>query len=134
MDCAGPGMPVPGPPTTTEGAQRMKRIEAVIRASKVEDVRQALEDLGHHGLTIAEVKGQGVQGGIGQRWRGEEYHVDYLPKVCVVAVVHDHEAQEVVDAVATAARTGRIGDGKIFISTIDEVVRVRTGESGAGTL
>jgi nitrogen regulatory protein P-II 1 len=112
----------------------MKRIEAIIRPEKLEAVKQALADLGHEGLTVAEVKGHGIQGGVAQQWRGEDYHVDLLPKVSVIAVVHDHESQDAVEAISAAARTGKMGDGKIFVSTVDEVVRIRTGETGAGTL
>jgi nitrogen regulatory protein P-II 1 len=112
----------------------VKRIEAIIRPDRLEAVKLALHDLGHVGLTVSEVRGHGIQGGIAQQWRGEEYHVDLLPKVSVVAVVHDHEAQDAVDAISVAARTGKMGDGKIFVSAVEEVVRIRTGETGPGTL
>jgi nitrogen regulatory protein P-II 1 len=112
----------------------MKRIEAIIRPDKIEDVKEALAVLGHSGLTVSDVKGHGVQGGITQQWRGNDYCVDMIPKVSVVVVVHDHELQDAVDSIMCAARTGRIGDGKIFVSTIDEAIRIRTGESGAGSL
>jgi nitrogen regulatory protein P-II 1 len=112
----------------------MKRIEAIVRPDKLEAVKLALHDLGHIGVTVSDVKGHGVQGGVAQQWRGEDYHVDLLPKVSVVAVVHDHEAQDAVEAISAAARTGRMGDGKIFVSPVEEVIRIRTGETGAGTL
>jgi nitrogen regulatory protein P-II 1 len=112
----------------------MKRIEAIIRPEKVEDVKIALADLGHEGVTVIEVKGHGVQGGVTQQWRGEDYHVELLPKVSITAVVHDHEVDEAVEVIASAARTGRMGDGKIFVSNIEEVIRIRTGETGSETL
>jgi nitrogen regulatory protein PII len=112
----------------------MKRIEAIVRPDKVEDVKAALLELGHHGVTVTEVKGHGIQDGVAQQWRGEEYRVDLLPKASVVAVVHDHEAKDASEAIIAAARTGRIGDGKIFITSVDEVIRIRTGEAGPGTL
>jgi len=108
----------------------MKRIEAIIRPERVEAVKEALVDLGHHGLTICEVKGHGIQKGITQQWRGEEYVIDLLPKVSVMAVVHDHEVSDCIEGISRAARTNRIGDGKIFVSPIEEVIRIRTSESG----
>lgn len=112
----------------------MKRVEAVVRPDRVEDVMRALRDLGHHGVTVWEVRGHGLQDGVAQQWRGAEYRVDLLPKASVVAVVHDHEARDAAEAIAAAARTGLLGDGKIFISPVDEVIRIRTGETGSGTL
>lgn len=112
----------------------MQRIEAIVRPERVEAVKEALVQLGHNGLTVSEVKGHGIQKGITQQWRGEEYVIDLLPKVSVVAVVQDHEVQDVLDTVIHAARTDRIGDGKIFVSEIQNVVRIRTGESGAEAL
>jgi len=109
----------------------MKRIEAIFRPERLEDVKEALVGLGHAGLTVVEVKGHGIQKGITQQWRGQEYSIDLLPKILVMAVVHDHEVQDVIEAVSAAARTGMIGDGKIFISPVEEVVRIRTGEIGA---
>lgn len=108
----------------------MKRIEAIIRPDRLDAVKDALVSLGHHGLTVCEVKGHGIQKGITQQWRGEEYVIDLLPKVSVVAVVNDHEVVDCLAAISQAARTDRIGDGKIFVSTVDEVVRIRTGETG----
>ena len=112
----------------------MKRIEAIVRPESVEAIKDALASLGHAGLTIAEVKGHGIQQGITQQWRGEEYQVDLLPKVSVMTVVHDHEVRDVIDAIVKVARTDRIGDGKIFVSPVEQVIRVRTGESGPDAL
>jgi len=112
----------------------MKRVEAIVRPERLDAVKDAIIGLGHKGLTIAEVKGHGTQGGISQHWRGAEYVIDLLPKVSVVAVVHDHEVQDLVNAIVKVARTDRIGDGKIFVSTIEEVIRVRTGETGPEAL
>ncbi len=108
----------------------MKKIEAVFRPDRLEAVKGALLGLGHAGLTVLEAKGHGIQKGITQRWRGQEYNVDLLPKTYVMVVVHDHEVRDVLDAISAAARTGMIGDGKIFVSEIQEVVRIRTGEAG----
>ena len=108
----------------------MKRVEAIVRPEKVDDVKQALIALGHAGLTVTEVKGHGIQKGVTQQWRGQEYTIDLLPKVSVVAVVNDHEVSDVVASIAAAAKTDRIGDGKIFVSPIEQVVRIRTGECG----
>ncbi len=112
----------------------MKRIEAIVRPERLEAVKAALVDLGHKGLTVLEVKGHGTQKGITQQWRGEEYVIDLLPKISVVAVVHDHEVKDVVDTISQVARTDRIGDGKIFVSPVEEVIRIRTGEVGAAAL
>lgn len=112
----------------------MKRIEAIIRPDKLEEVKAALVAAGHAGLTVTEVKGHGIQKGVTQHWRGQEYTIDLLPKVSVVAVVNDHEAADVIEAVADAARTDRIGDGKIFVSSVEQVIRIRTGESGTEAL
>lgn len=112
----------------------MKRVEAIIRPERLDAVKEAVLALGHKGLTVTEVKGHGTQGGISQHWRGSEYVIDLLPKVSLVAVVNDHEVKDLVDAVVKEARTDRIGDGKIFISTVEEVIRVRTGEQGPGAL
>lgn len=109
----------------------MKRIEAIIRPERLETVKEALVELGHHGLTVYDVKGHGIQKGITQQWRGEEYVIDLLPKVSVMAVVHDHEVSDCVDAIVRAGRTNRLGDGKIFVTSVEEVIRIRTGEAGA---
>lgn len=112
----------------------MKRVEAIIRPERLEAAKDALVALGHKGLTVTEVKGHGAQKGIVQQWRGEEYVIDLLPKVSLIAVVHDHEVQDVTDVLVKVARTGRIGDGKIFISPVEQVIRVRTGETGPEAL
>jgi nitrogen regulatory protein P-II 1 len=112
----------------------MQRIDAIVRPERLEAVKEALVQLGHHGLTVYEVKGHGIQKGITQQWRGEEYVIDLLPKIQVTAVVHDHEVQECVSAIVQAARTDRIGDGKIFVSPVSEAVRIRTGETGPDAL
>jgi nitrogen regulatory protein P-II 1 len=112
----------------------MKRVEAIVRPERMDAVKTALVDLGHRGLTVCEVKGHGTQKGITQQWRGEEYVIDLLPKISITAVVHDHEAQDVIDAIVKAARTDKIGDGKIFVSSVEEAIRIRTGEAGAEAL
>lgn len=112
----------------------MKRIEAIIRPDKVEAVKAALVALGHSGLTVFEGKGHGIQKGITQQWRGETYVIDLLPKVAVVAVVNDDEIRDCIDVICRAARTDRFGDGKIFVTPVENVIRIRTGESGADAL
>jgi nitrogen regulatory protein P-II 1 len=112
----------------------MKRIEAIIRPERLQAVKDALIEVGHSGLTVYDVQGHGTQRGISQQWRGQEYSVDLLPKVSIVVVVHDHELPDVVDVITRVARTDRIGDGKIFVTPIEQVVRVRTGETGAEAL
>lgn len=112
----------------------MKKIEAIVRPEKLTEVKEALVALGHSGLTVSEVKGHGIQKGITQQWRGQEYSIDLLPKVSVMAVVHDHEVQDVIDAIVKAARSDRIGDGKIFVAPVEQVVRIRTGETGPEAL
>jgi nitrogen regulatory protein P-II 1 len=109
----------------------MKRIEAIVRPEKLEAVKEALVALGHAGLTVTEVKGHGIQKGVTQQWRGQEYTIDLLPKVSVVAVVNDGDVDEVIASIVAAAKTDRIGDGKIFVSQVEQVVRIRTGESGS---
>jgi nitrogen regulatory protein P-II 1 len=109
----------------------MKRIEAIVRPEKLEAVKEALVALGHAGLTVTEVKGHGIQKGVTQQWRGQEYTIDLLPKVSVAAVVNDGDVDEVIASIVAAAKTDRIGDGKIFVSQVEQVVRIRTGESGS---
>lgn len=109
----------------------MKKIEIITRNYKLDDVKEALTSLGIKGMTVTEVKGFGRQGGHKEVYRGAEYQVDFVPKVKVDVVIDDELVAEAVDAVAKAARTGQVGDGKIFISPIDDVVRIRTGESGS---
>ena len=109
----------------------MKKIEAIIKPFKIDDAKQALAEIGIQGMTITEVKGFGRQKGHTELYRGAEYVVDFLPKIKVEIVVGDDMADKVVEAVSGAANTGRIGDGKIFVQAVDEVIRIRTGERGA---
>lgn len=108
----------------------MKKIEALIRPEKVKAVRQALEAAGCPGLTLIQVDGHGNQRGTVQKILGEEYRVGIIPKTKIEVVVHDSDARTIIDAIAAAARTGTVGDGKIFVSSIEEAVRIRTGENG----
>jgi nitrogen regulatory protein P-II 1 len=109
----------------------MKKIEAVIKPFKLDEVKEALQDLGVQGMTVMEAKGYGRQKGHTELYRGAEYVVDFLPKIKIEMVVPDDQANAVVDAICAAARTGRIGDGKIFVTDIADVIRIRTGETGA---
>ena len=106
----------------------VKKIEAVIKPFKLDEVKEALHEVGVSGITVTEAKGFGRQKGHTELYRGAEYVVDFLPKVRLEVVVDDDQADRVVEAIANAARTGRIGDGKIFVSTIEGAVRIRTGE------
>jgi len=106
----------------------MKMIQAIIRPTKVEDVKNALDEAGYTSLTSIEVKGRGRQKGITQMWRGEEYKVDMLPKVKVEIVVQDEKEDEVAELIRKAAYTGNIGDGKIFVLPVEKTIRIRTGE------
>ena len=108
----------------------MKQITAILKPFKLEEVREALADVGVTGLTVTEVKGFGRQKGHTELYRGAEYVVDFLPKIKVEVVVEDSQLEPALEAITNAARTGRIGDGKIFVSEITEVVRIRTGETG----
>jgi nitrogen regulatory protein P-II 2 len=108
----------------------MKLVTAIIKPFKLDDVRQALADVGVKGITVTEVKGFGRQRGHTELYRGAEYVVDFLPKVKVEIAVHDDLVEQVVEAVTNTARTGKIGDGKIFVTQLDQVIRIRTGETG----
>ena len=108
----------------------MKKIIAIIRPNKLEDVKQALEEIGCHGLTIKDVKGRGRQLGITESYRGQDYNVDLLPKTEIEIVTKDEEVEEIVKSIVETGKTGNIGDGKIFISNVEDVVRIRTGERG----
>ena len=108
----------------------MKKIEAVIKPFKLDDVKESLTELGVVGMTVTEVRGFGRQKGHTELYRGAEYVVDFLPKVKIEAAVADDLVERAVEAIQKAARTGRIGDGKIFITSIEEVIRIRTGETG----
>ena len=112
----------------------MKKIEAIIKPFKLDEVKDALNQIGLKGITVLEAKGFGRQKGHTELYRGAEYVVDFLPKVKLEVVVDDGLAERVVEAMAAAARTGRIGDGKIFVSTIDEALRIRTGERGSDAI
>ncbi|MBP5855450.1 P-II family nitrogen regulator [Marivibrio halodurans] len=109
----------------------MKKIEAIIKPFKLDEVKEALHDVGIQGITVTEAKGFGRQKGHTELYRGAEYVVDFLPKVKLEIVVEDSLADNAVEAIQNAAKTGRIGDGKIFVSSIEEVIRIRTGETGA---
>lgn len=108
----------------------MKKIEAIIKPFKLDDVREALSDIGVNGLTVTEVKGFGRQKGHTELYRGAEYVVDFLPKIKLELVVADAIVDSAVDAIIKAAHTGKIGDGKIFVSAVEQVIRIRTGETG----
>ncbi len=108
----------------------MKKIEAVIKPFKLDEVKEALHEVGLQGLTVIEAKGFGRQKGHTELYRGAEYVVDFLPKVKIEVLCDDRMAERAVEAIISAARTGRIGDGKIFVTAIEEVVRIRTGERG----
>ena len=108
----------------------MKKIEAIIKPFKLDEVREGLADAGITGLTVTEVKGFGRQRGHTELYRGAEYVVDFLPKTKIELIVGDNDVERVVEAIIKAARTGKIGDGKIFVSAVEQVVRIRTGETG----
>ena len=108
----------------------MKKIEAIIKPFKLDEVKEALQEVGLQGITVIEAKGFGRQKGHTELYRGAEYVVDFLPKVKIEVVLEDHLVESAVEAIIEAARTDRIGDGKIFISTIEEAIRIRTGERG----
>ena len=110
------------------GFRDVKKIEAIIKPFKLDEVKEALHEVGVSGITVTEAKGFGRQKGHTELYRGAEYVVDFLPKVKLEVVVPDGQAERVVEAIANAAQTGRIGDGKIFVSTIDTALRIRTGE------
>ncbi len=112
----------------------MKKIEAIIRHFKLEDVKEALTKINVLGMTVTECKGFGRQKGHKEQYRGAEYTVDFLPKTKLEVVVADDQAQAAIDAIVAGARTGKIGDGKIFVSNLENVVRIRTGESGDGAV
>ena len=112
----------------------MKKIEAIIKPFKLDDVKEALNEIGIQGMTISEVKGYGRQKGHKEMYRGAEYQVDFVPKIKINVIVDEAIAEKVVDTIKKSAKTGKIGDGKIFISTIDEAIRIRTGETGTEAL
>jgi nitrogen regulatory protein P-II 1 len=112
----------------------MKKIEAVVKPFKLDEVREALSELGVTGLTVTEVKGFGRQKGHTELYRGAEYVVDFLPKVKVEVILQDALAERAIEAIVKAARTGKIGDGKIFVTAVEQVVRIRTGERGESAI
>jgi nitrogen regulatory protein P-II 1 len=112
----------------------MKKIEAVIKPFKLDEVKEALQEVGVQGITVVEAKGFGRQKGHTELYRGAEYIVDFLPKVKLELVVNDDMLAKAIEAIKTAAQTGRIGDGKIFVSTVEQVIRIRTGETGSDAI
>jgi len=112
----------------------MKKIEAIIKPFKLEEVKEALAEVGVQGMTVTEVKGFGRQKGHTEIYRGSEYTVDFLPKVKIEVVVDDDQADGVAEAIVKSANTGKIGDGKVFISSVEEAIRIRTGETGSSAV
>ena len=112
----------------------MKQVVAVIKPFKLDEVKEALQQVGVQGLTVSEVKGFGRQKGHTELYRGAEYVVDFLPKIKLEIITRDEDVQKVVDAIQKSAQTGRIGDGKIFVTPVEEVIRIRTGETGASAI
>jgi nitrogen regulatory protein P-II 1 len=112
----------------------MKKIEAIIKPFKLEEVKDALGEIGIEGMTVTEVKGFGRQKGHTEIYRGSEYTVDFLPKIKIELVIADEKLDEAVEAIVKTAKTGKIGDGKVFVSTIDEAVRIRTEEKGVAAV
>jgi nitrogen regulatory protein P-II 1 len=112
----------------------MRKVEAIIKPFKLDEVKEALNEVGIQGITVSEVKGFGRQKGHTELYRGAEYVVDFIPKIKMEIIVSDELAAKVVDVIASSAKTGRIGDGKIFVTPVDDVVRIRTGERGDDAL
>jgi nitrogen regulatory protein P-II 1 len=112
----------------------MQRIEAIVRPERLNHVKVALEEVEHAGMTLTEVRGHGVQRGVTEQWRGRTFAVEYLTKVKIELVVRDSAVDAIVDRIVSAARTGEVGDGKIFISPVGQAIRIRTGESGEEAL
>jgi nitrogen regulatory protein P-II 1 len=112
----------------------MKKIEAIIKPFKLDDVKEALQEIGLHGITVTEARGFGRQKGHTELYRGAEYVVDFLPKVKIEIIVTDELVEKTIEAIVSAAQTGRIGDGKIFVSPIEDVIRIRTGERGPNAI
>ena len=108
----------------------MKKVEAIIKPFKLDEVKEGLSEIGIHGMTVTEIKGFGRTGGKKEVYRGSAYVVDFVPKVRVEIIVADDDVRQVVNTIMESARTGRIGDGKIFVTPVDEVIRIRTGETG----
>lgn len=112
----------------------MKKVECIIKPFKLDDVKSVITEMGIHGMTVSEVRGFGRQKGHTELYRGAEYQVDFIPKIKIDLVLADDQVEAVIDAIQREASTGRIGDGKIFVSTIDQSIRIRTGESGEDSL
>ena len=112
----------------------MKKVEAIIKPFKLEDVKEALSELGIEGMTVTEVKGFGRQRGHTEIYRGSEYTIDFIPKVKIEIVTDDNRVEEIIEAIVKAANTSKIGDGKIFISPIEQAIRIRTGETGSAAV
>lgn len=112
----------------------MKKIEAIIKPFKLDEVKEALQEIGLQGITVTEAKGFGRQKGHTELYRGAEYVVDFLPKVKIEVVLADEVVERAIDAIVASAKTGRIGDGKIFVTNVEEAIRIRTGETGADAI
>jgi nitrogen regulatory protein PII len=112
----------------------MKKVEAIVKPFKLDEVKDALKAAGVAGMTVSEVRGFGRQGGHSETYRGTEYQIDFVPKVAIEIVVDDAVADTIVDAIAAAAKTDKIGDGKIWVTTVERLVRIRTGEEGADAI
>lgn len=117
-----------------KGEIPMKKIEAIVRPEKIEDVRKALSAVGCLGMMLTEIEGHGRQKGLTQQWRGEKYKLELIPKIKIEVVVKDNEVDRIVNTLLTTARTGEVGDGKIFIYNIEEAIRIRTAEKGESAL
>ena len=139
----GAALPIPGPTgntailalnSTGEGAMVMKKIEAIIKPFKLDEVKEALQEVGIQGLSVVEVKGFGRQKGHTELYRGAEYVVDFLPKVKIEVVLADDQLDDALEAIQKSARTDKIGDGKIFVVAVEQAIRIRTGESGEDAL
>lgn len=117
-------------PAGAERKSKMKKIEAIIKPFKLDEVKETLNEAGIQGMTITEVKGYGRQKGHKEIYRGAEYIVDFLPKIKIEVVIEDESVESIVEKIKNAAHTGKIGDGKIFVSSVEEAIRVRTGETG----
>ncbi|MCS7180013.1 MAG: P-II family nitrogen regulator [bacterium] len=112
----------------------MKKIEAIIRPEFLLKIKRKLEEIGHYGMTITEVQGCGKQGGITQNWRGEKYKIEFLQKIKIEMVVKEKDVEKIIDVIVNEARTGEIGDGKIFILPIETAIKIRTGEKGESAI
>lgn len=112
----------------------MKLVTAIIKPFKVDDVKEALKGAGVHGMTVSEVKGFGRQGGHTETYRGSEYQIEFVPKMKMELVIDDADVDRVVDAIVSAASTGKIGDGKVWVTSVEQIVRIRTGEHGADAI